>query len=174
MSMYIEGTQEERGCGGDGCRQCPYQAILVDRHACVLDRGTRYIGFAADLWSLVDPDRGQKISVWLEEAWTIDPDHPYDEDPDPDRCYGPGQCRYLLNLIDGLEEALCDELDTKEDLHINKEQAARIAENHPWLVTSWGEGEEQVHTIANAVHEVGLLEELFKMALKHGRNICIG
>ncbi len=167
MSMYIVGTQEERGCEGQGCECCPYQAIGVSELGCELEHGTLYVRHASDLWSLVDPERGRKIRSWLEEEWTEDPDG------DPDICcYGTGSCRYLINLIDGLDEALQNSL-ADNNLRLSAVAANRIRMQYPQLVDRWIEDATEVHTLANRVYEVHLLRALLEKALQYDRAICI-
>jgi len=169
MSMYIHGTIEERGCEGIGCDECPYQSIKVDIEACILERGNSIVDTARDLWSLVDPERARKIGSWLEDEWSEDPDGDCDV-----HCYGPGSCRYLLNLIEGLSEGLQEGLDVDFTLRISSELAATIRSKHPFLVDSWTEDSGEVFTLANQVSNVGLLCGLLETALKHDRLICIG
>jgi hypothetical protein len=166
--MYIEGTQEERGCEGQGCHDCPYQAIGVGELACELEHGTLYVRHAGDLWSLVDTERARKIRNWLEDEWSAGPNGDLDI-----RCYGSGSCRYLVNLIDGLVEALQNG-PADDTLRLSPEAADRIRMQYFYLVDSWVEEATEVHTLANRVQEVSLLQALLEKALEYDRAICVG
>ena len=80
----------------------------------------------------------------------------------------------MLNLIDGLEQALRDEISTGGDMYVSGQQAADINETNPSLVMSREEGGKAVHTVITAVRSIGRLEALLEMAVKHDRNICVG
>ncbi len=181
---------EERRCDGEGCHTCPYQAITVDMVACELERGTSYVYLAEDLWALVDPDRAKKIGRWLESEWfehrwygeldengvRQDPNpENYDEDDvDGPHCYNPASSQYLLNLIEGLSEALQKKYNTTGSLRITAQQAKEIRVQFPLLVDNWTEESGEVYTLTNHVGDVELLCALLRTAVKHNRDICVG
>ncbi len=188
--MYLHNTMKERNCDGEGCDTCPYQAITVDIFACELERGSSYVHLAARLWSLVDPDRAKKIGSWLEDEWfehrwygeldengvRQDPNpEDYDEDDDDwPQCYNPASSQYLLNLIEGLPEALQKKYNTTRTLRITAQQAKEIRAQHPFLVDNWTGESGEVFTLTNHVGEVKLLCALLRTAIKHNRDICVG
>ena len=129
-----------------------------------LEGGLLYISRAADLWSLFDERRAEAIRRWIHDEW-----HAHEEDPDI-QVYLAGRCKYLLDLLDGLDEGLRAEI-TDKHWRVDAATAARIKERYEWLVDSWeGEG-GPVYTLANRVSEVHQLEWLLRRAVEMGRDV---
>ncbi len=157
---------------------------------CTLEHGTTYLYLAARLWSLVDPERAEKIASWPEDEWfehrwygeldengvRQDPNpEDYDEDDDDGpRCYNPASSQYLLNLIEGLSEALQKKYNTTGSLRITAQQTKEIRSKHPTLVDNWVGDSGEVFTLTNHVGDVDILCALLEAAVKHNRDICVG
>lgn len=172
MSMFIRDAQADRGCDTVGCQGCPFQAIDDDMLGCELEKGSSYLGFGADLWSLVDEERGRKIDRWFSDEWSVAEGEEY-EDYDV-RVYSPASCRYLLTFLPGIDDALIQAGITDNSWHTDAATAAQISARYPWLVDSW-EGESgRVYTLGNRVIEVGLVIFLMKKAIALDRDIMVG
>ena len=132
-----------------------------------LKDGTTYIHHAADLWSLVDPRRGDAIRRWLRDEWTA-----RDDDPDIE-VYELDSLGRLLDLVEGLGDALRAQL-TDGDYRIDAATAARISAGEPTLVDSWKEDGRDVYTLTNRVGEVDQMIGLVKRAIALGRSVEVG
>ncbi len=132
-----------------------------------LKDGTTYVHHAADLWSLVDPRRGEAIRRWLRDEWG-----PHDDDPDIE-VYDVDSLGRLLELVEGLGQALRAQV-TDRDYRVDADGAARIREREPTLVDSWQEDGRDVFTLANRMGEVDQLIDLVKRAIALDRSIEVG
>lgn len=132
-----------------------------------LKDGTTYIHHAAELWSLVDPPRGEAIRRWLRDEWTAD-----DDDPDVE-IYEVDSLGRLLDLVEGLGDALRAEL-TDRDHRIDADTAARITAREPTLIDSWREDGRDIYTLTNRVGEVDQMVALVKRAIAMNRSIVVG
>lgn len=132
-----------------------------------LKDGTTYIHHAADLWSLVDPHRGEAIRRWLRDEWTA-----RDDDPDIE-VYELDSLGRLLDLVEGLGDALRAQL-TDRDYRIDADTAARISAREPTLIDSWKEDGRDVYTLTNRVGEVDQMVGLVKRAIALGRSVEVG
>jgi hypothetical protein len=132
-----------------------------------LGDGTSYLHTAAELWSLVDPSRGESIRAWLRDEWAA-----HDDDPDLE-VYDVGSLRRLLPLLEGLEEALRARL-TDAHFRIDPETAVRVTSLDPTLVDSWTADGQTVYTLANRVGEVHQVRALVRRALDLDRPLEVG
>lgn len=126
------------------------------------EAGTTYLHHAADLWSLMDEQRGKRIGSWLDDWWA-----PHETDPEIN-VYNVVSLRYLLGLLDGIGDALRAEI-TDEHWRLDPETAARIKSSKEWLVDSWDEPGGPILTLENRVSEVHQLESLVQKAIKMNR-----
>jgi len=94
---------------------------------------------------------------------------PDDDDPDV-RCYGPGSGRYLVNLLEGLPEALKAQV-TDDQLRLPSDSP--VLAEHPALVDSWSEEGALVHTLANRGYDVRRLIALLKVAHEADLPVCM-
>jgi len=129
-----------------------------------IKHGTAYLRRAADLWSLVDPRRGDAIREWLRSEWQA-----HDDDPDI-QVYNVDSLRNLLGLLASLDDALRAEI-TDELFRLDPVVAARLKAENELLVDSW-EGEDgHVDTLTNRVGEVHEVEALVKKAIEMNRSL---
>lgn len=136
-----------------------------------LDKGTTYLHHAAELWSLVNPRRGEAIHTWLRNEWAAHPEHPDLE------VYDVASLRRLLGLLEGLGDALAAQL-TDASWRLDAQTAARLLASHPTLIDSWregrGEAEVVVYTLANRVSEALQIEALVRRAVAVDRGLEVG
>jgi hypothetical protein len=132
-----------------------------------LDKGTTYLHHAAELWSLVNPRRGEAIHTWLRNEWAAHPEHPDLE------VYDVASLRLLLGLLDGLGDALAAEL-TDASWRLDAQTAARLLASHPTLIDSWQGAEGTVYTLANRVSEALQIEALVRRAVALDRGLEVG
>jgi hypothetical protein len=129
-----------------------------------IEYGRSYLHRAADLWSLVDPRRGEAINAFLREEG-----QPRDDDPDID-VYPVARLPHLLGLLDGLDDALRAEV-TDEHFRVDAETAARLKAQNELLVESFDDESGAIHTLENRVSEVHQATWLVKKAIEMGRDL---
>ena len=140
MTMYITGTDEG------------------------IEYGTSYLHTAADLWSLVEPRRGEAIRRWIRERFAA-----HSDSPDV-KVYDVASLRDLLDLLDGLDDALRAEI-TDDVWRLDEETARRLQAKDETLVDSWQGAQGPVYTLENRVSEVHQVEALARQAIEMNRNL---
>jgi hypothetical protein len=132
-----------------------------------VDYATTALHHAADLWSVVDPERGERIRRWIEDEWSVR------DDDDRIRVYDVDSLRRLAALLDGLDEALRAGV-TDWHFRLGEAAAARVAAVEPTLVDSWVEGGATIHSVANRIGEIDAVAGLVRRAIDQGRAIEVG
>ena len=125
------------------------------------EKGITWLHNAADLWSLVDPKRGNDIRRWIDDWWVPD-----ENDPEI-RTYAVGTLPLVAGMLVGLDDALAAEV-TDRGGRLSPEAVALIPSNKQWMIDSWNEPDGTVHTLANRLWEVRLVGRLIDKAIAMG------
>lgn len=116
---------------------------------------------AADLWSLVDPERSRRIRSILDDARGDIPSYHWWIETE--------EMNELASLLDGLVPALSPFIDA--DWHLRPERAGEVIGRFPDHVTSWEADGKPVHTLGNAIARAVCADRYLRQALSAGRTL---
>ena len=165
MSLWLKGTIEERGCGGYGCHDCPYQIYEEeDSFACAGDKRWQGYSIAVELWWLLGkPKRGEKLADLVEDA---------ERDENGVIMLNPNQVREAVYIMAGLHEELLD-FTGNENFYFNPDEINWDMEEYSRLVSRWlkPDGTGYYYTLYDAFCNARATEEYLRGALRVGKPV---
>ena len=164
MALWLKGAIEERGCGGYGCHDCPYQINEdEDAFACTGDKRWRGYSIAVELWWLLGkPKRGEKLADLVENA---------ERDENGVIMLNLNQIQDALYIMAGLHEELLEFTGNKH-FRFNPDEIDWDMEEYSRLVSHWKNPDgTEVYTLVNALYDAEATEYYLRGALRVGKPV---
>jgi hypothetical protein len=118
----------------------------------VMDHGWGVVQVAEELWRLVDPERADRLAAWQRRANA------------QDLRLGADEIRELLELLEGLPEAIVGPVVSTKGWLLAPEQLAGLRERAPTIFDVERPIGDELHAIAEALHAVDALRTFFERA----------
>ena len=164
MSLWLKGVIEERGCGGEGCNECPYQ-IYKDEESFACEGYKRWDGHivARELWRLLGKDRrAERLKEIIGEM---------EEDEEGVLLMTLNQIRETVDLMAGLRSELY-EFTGNEHFRFNPDEIDWDMKKYSDLITHWKNPDgTEVYTLTNALSDAEATEYYLREALRVGKPV---